>query len=206
MAATAVSAAAIEATTDLARIGERFVRETAIGESPVMPFTYLDLRGASLTNLHFGCTNRERKRAQAWKDDFADSRYPGVGCRADFGDSDMSYSDLRGAQLYLAYFTRTKLIRTNLAYANLSQAKFEDATLDQASLDRSLSNGTLFQSTSISGAALRGASFRSAQFIDVDLSGSDFRGSNLSGATFTRVTCEGTKWPAGFQRPAGCVD
>ena len=183
----------------------RFVRETAIGDSLVLPFTYLDLQYASLTNIHFGCTDSERKRAQSWKDYLSDPRYPGVGCRADFSDSNLSYSDLRGAQLYLAYFQRTKLYRGNLAYANLSQAKFQDATLDGAHLDKSLANGALFQSTSLSGTVFRDASLRYAEFIDVDLGTSDFRGAKLYGAKFTGVSCEGTKWPTGFRPPAACV-
>jgi uncharacterized protein YjbI with pentapeptide repeats len=116
----------------------RFVRETVIGDSLVMPFGNMDLSYASFTGLHFGCTDEERERARSWRDSASDPRYVGLLCRAAFGRSNLAHVDFQGSQLHGAIFEGATLAGSNLLGTNLIDAWFTNANLDNANLQYSL--------------------------------------------------------------------
>lgn len=183
---------------------QRYVRETVIGNSPVMPFSNLDLTAVQLRGLHFGCTDAEREKLRDWKDSGVTPEYVGISCEADFSGSKLDYADLQGAQLRGAIFQGASLYQANLAATNLIYAYFNDNDLREAEFSYSWVNYASFQSTMLAGARMRNAHIRGARFTDVDLSNVDFRESDLTDSTFTRVQCSGTRWPEGFARPRGC--
>lgn len=184
---------------------QRFVRETVIGDSAVLPFSNLDLRQATLRGLHFGCTDGEREALEGEKDSGWSPSYVGMNCKADFSESNLSGADLQGAQLRLAVFEGATLDGTNLALTNLIYASFSRADLRSARLDYAYATSVRFDSSDLSGASMTNAYLVDAEFIDSNLSDVDLRKSDLTGASFTRVTCERTQWPEGFTPPPACA-
>lgn len=185
---------------------QRFVREAVMSNSPVMSFSNLDLRYARLRGLHFGCTDSERKRAQGEKDSGWSPTYVGMNCKADFSESNLTRSDFQGSQLRSAVFEHANLYEANLALTNLIFASFSDANLRFANLDYAWANHARFESTTLAGSNIRKAHLVKAEFVDANLDSVDFQGSDLTDATFTRVQCSGTLWPARFEPPSGCDD
>lgn len=183
---------------------QRFVRGVVMSDSPVMPFSNLDLRYASFRGLHFGCTDAERERMRDQKDSGQSPEYVGMNCKADFSESNLTRSDFQGSQLRSAVFEGANLFEANLALTNLIVASFDNVDLRSARLDYSWANSARFESTNLSGSSVRNAHLVEAEFIDVDLSSVDFRGSDLRRAIFTRVQCLDTRWPQDFAAPSGC--
>jgi uncharacterized protein YjbI with pentapeptide repeats len=100
---------------DLANAGEiqenlRFVRQVAISDTPVKPFSGLNLNGAVLAGLDLGCAT------------------PPTGC------TDLSGANLEGADLSGANLRAAKLTDADLSGANLRAAKLTDADLSSADL------------------------------------------------------------------------
>ncbi|EAC7317588.1 pentapeptide repeat-containing protein [Listeria monocytogenes] len=87
--------------------------------------------------------------------------------RADLSGANLSYADLRRADLSGANLRGANLSYANLSYADLRRADLSGANLSYADLRRA----------DLSGANLRGANLRGA-----NLSGANLRGANLSGA------------------------
>lgn len=182
----------------------RFVRETVVGDSLVMPFANLDLSGGSFRGLHFGCSDAERETAQHWHDKFSDPRYLGQTCHADFSTSQLESVDFGGAQIYGADFQRADLHHTRFMSANVSQASFRFADLTAAIFDNAFANRARFQQSVLTSTSFRNTNLTYAQFVDTQLIGTDFTGANLFGAHFTNVSCELVVWPEGFDPASAC--
>jgi uncharacterized protein YjbI with pentapeptide repeats len=120
--------------------------------------------------------------------------------RQSFLVSDLSYSDLRGADLIGAW-----LVRANLQYVKLDEARLVGAKLR----DSDLSHSSLRGAKAIR-ADLRGANLHSASFIDADLRWSNLENTCLTSTDLASTQLEGarlagsfgadTKWPDKYQR------
>jgi hypothetical protein len=101
---------------DLANAGEiqenlRFVRQVAISDTPVKPFSGLNLNGAVLGGLDLGCAGPPR-----------------TSC-TDLSVANLTSADLSGANLTGANLKAAKLTDADLSGANLRAAKLTSADL-----------------------------------------------------------------------------
>ena len=107
-------------------------------------------------------------------------------------DADLSWANLRGANLSEA----------DLSWANLSEADLRGANLSGANLRGANLSGANLSWANLSGANLSGANLRGAYLSWANLSGANLRGAylswaNLSGANHDKYTT----WPDGFELP-----
>lgn len=127
----------------------RFVRQAVIDGATTKPFRELNLRGASLAGLDFGCTRPDAARAAAFTDDRTEA-----GC-ANFSFADLSSANLNRAELCYALLTGADLRDANLSLADLGGAELGGAQLRGADLFKT---------------DLREADLRGADMAGVDLS------------------------------------
>ena len=97
--------------------------------------------------------------------------------RALYGDKDLHYADLSGANLIDA-----KLSRADLVGADLKDAKLSGADLDGAYLNHAELIGADLSHTTLTGARLRDAYLTGAYLIDAKLIDANFSDANLSKA------------------------
>ena len=107
------------------------------------------------------------------------------GERANLEDTNLKYSNLRGADLRNANLSYSDLYNANLYNANLECSNLRDADLYNANLEGAnlkCSNlrGVNLSYTNLSYSDLRGADLRNADLTDASLRGADLRDINLS--------------------------
>lgn len=122
----------------------------------------------------------------------------------DFGEANLLWANLEGADLYRSDFTlailraanlrSTKLENANLSEANLAEAVLDEANLRNADLTYAVINSSFIGCEAVN-ANFTGAQIHSSNFKNADLTGAlfreakleyvDFRNANLRGADFT---------------------
>jgi hypothetical protein len=132
--------------------------------------------------------NKEGVRADL---SYANLRYADLE-GANLSVADLSFANLEGANLSIAYLGRANLSGADLEGANLSDAYLEnanlsDAYLKNANLDGADLIGAYLEDAYLSGANLesvnlRGANLRGADLEDANLEDADLRGANLEDA------------------------
>ncbi|MEA5623556.1 pentapeptide repeat-containing protein [Nostoc sp. UHCC 0251] len=100
---------------------------------------------------------------------------------------DLSYTDIRGANLNRAYLKQTNLYQANLAGANLTEANLAGAILSAANLEGTnlyLANleGAILSAASLKGANLEGANLHCASLYLAGLNGAVLNDAILDGA------------------------
>ena len=119
---------------------------------------------------------------------------------------DKSGSDLRDANLNIAWLMGTNLSGADLRGADLAGAKLSGADLSGADLRGSRLVGADLQGANLGGADLtdldlEGISLERANLSGAKLAGADLRGVNLEGASLGGTDFSGAKW---IHAPAVC--
>ncbi len=107
-----------------------------------------------------------------------------------FGETDLSETNLNGANLNGSYFKGANLSEADLRGTDLIEADFSGAILrgtnmNGASLQRANFNEAILIGAHLSGADLRGADLDGANLSGASLSGADLSGANLNGANLS---------------------
>ena len=168
-------------------------------------FRRADLEGADLRIADLGCepnSNGLDLREIDWESlderKGADLSYSNLK-RANLCDAYLQYCDLRGANLEGARAERANLRGANLTEANLRDGVFKHADLRGARLE-----GARLSRIDLEGAQLSGASLFDADVEGANLSGANLVGTDLRQANLTSVDLEGasyddsTQWPRRF--------
>jgi uncharacterized protein YjbI with pentapeptide repeats len=156
-------------------------------------FDKADLTGADLTETNLSSTNLEKARLKDVKTQNAiydnKTKFPKdfnptiqkmiklapyanlSGLKLD--SFDLSYNDLKNADL-----SKTFLYKSDLKYSQLNQANLSGADMRYANLTK----------VNLSGANLSGANLFRADLSEADLSGANFNSANLSGAIICTTT------------------
>jgi uncharacterized protein YjbI with pentapeptide repeats len=136
----------------------------------------------------------------------------GPGKERDDG-ADLSYADMREANLYRGILERARLKYANLQgatllWANLSEADLWCAKLQRAELAYVDLRGAQLGSADLRGAILWDANLQDADLSDANLQGADLsdanlHGAKLRGAKYSKLT---TRWPEGFDLPPEAIN
>jgi hypothetical protein len=134
--------------------------------------------------------------------------------RSDFHHADLTWADLRGAQLWKS-LAKGRLNDTLLQGASLKEAEFQGAQMSSAAMQGADLRGALLQGVDLSYTKLQGADLRGAQLQGADLRGARLQGADLQGAQLQDADLQGAElrgavlasaeiWLARF--PPGLVD
>lgn len=134
--------------------------------------------------------------------------------RLDFHHADLTWADLRGAQLWKS-LAKGRLNDTQLQGASLKEAEFQGAQMSSAAMQGADLRGTLLQGADLSYTKLQGADLRGTQLQSADLRGARLQGADLQGAQLQDADLRGAElrgavlasaeiWLARF--PPGLVD
>jgi hypothetical protein len=108
--------------------------------------------------------------------------------------ADLERAYLRGASLSKAHLEDALLVRAHLVGAVLSRAHLEGARLVQADLRNAYLMAAHLEGARVAGADLRSAQLNGAHLDDASLSDADLERAELAEASYT----DGTVWPEGF--------
>ena len=96
-------------------------------------------------------------------------------------------TDFSGADLRKSHFTESTMTRTNFENANLKSSTFNLAKVDSVNFAGANLSWSMMRGIDLSSSNIAGANFQSVSFEDSNLQGLDFSGLNVESSKFSRA-------------------
>ena len=185
--ATLVDANLQDANLDGAILRDVDLRMTDLSKTQ---FRNVQLIGANLSDANLSGVSLGRAHCMDTQLVRADLRGCHASANSSFINTDLTDADLRGADMFQALFTQSKMIRTKLAGAKLDESNFERADLTDADLTGCTLIRTEFFNARLTGAVLDEANLSAANFFNTRLDGAKLRNATIAAARLIECNLE----------------